>query len=56
MGEPADRAMPLGDEAARMDADGIRRHAGAAPDTFLPSVPPAPGHRPRASGRPTRDD
>ncbi|MEU0487932.1 TetR/AcrR family transcriptional regulator [Nocardiopsis sp. NPDC006139] len=40
MGEPVNRAMLLGDGAARLDEDEVERHVQAALDTFLPSVLP----------------
>lgn len=38
MGEPINRAMHLGDEAAALSDAEIERHVAAALDTFLPSV------------------
>ncbi|GAB2500105.1 TetR/AcrR family transcriptional regulator [Nocardiopsis aegyptia] len=40
MGEPVNRAMLLGDDAAYMDDAEIGRHVDDALDTFLPSVTP----------------
>ncbi|WP_306371112.1 TetR/AcrR family transcriptional regulator [Nocardiopsis sp. CC223A] len=47
MGEPVNRAMLLGDEAARLSGAEVERHVEAALDTFLPSVlgPTAPHRR-----------
>ena len=38
MGEPINRAMLLGDEAAAMSDSEIEQHVEAALDLFLPSV------------------
>ncbi len=38
MGEPVNRAMLLGDEAARMSGAEVERHVGAALDVFLGGV------------------
>lgn len=53
MGEPVNRAMLLGDDAARLEDAEIDRHVDAALDTFLPSVTgTAPGRtRPATPGQ-----